>query len=122
MSNDTLFDWQPEPEPSGRAFERGMEGSQQSALAKWSDDEVVKVRNAIRAVAGRHHRFTTDEIWKELGDGFPFSKGIGVQMLVVSREGVLKSTGETVISRRGGDHGHAQRLTVWKSLLLEDVQ
>jgi len=120
MSDDlSLFDYVPPKPPVdlARDFERGMEESQRSANAKWTDDEIATVRKAIRTVAGRLHTFTTDAVWDELGADFPFSKGMASQLLAIVHEGIIINTGRVDVSRRGGKHGHAQRLSVWQSTL-----
>jgi hypothetical protein len=38
------------------------------------------------------------------------------RLLVAQRNGVIKNTGEITFAERGGEHDHAQRLTIWQSL------
>lgn len=100
------------------------------AAAKWTDDEVRRVDKAIADVAAqaahdartRHvgdglAEFTTADVWAELGDGFPVTKGIAGRMLAAKATGLIANTGRTVIAPKdatGPNHG--QRLTVWRAL------
>lgn len=97
-------------------FERGIAESERAAFSRWSPAQILEVRAAIREVARLVGTFTTDHVWALLGPSFPFSKGIASQLLAVQREGLIRNTGTTTLSRRSGDHGHAQRLTVWEKV------
>lgn len=101
-----------EPTP----FDRGMEASERSANAKWTEQQREEVRAAIRAVAAKQLFFTTDAVWEELGDEFPVTKGIASIMNAIKRENIITATNTTEISRRKNAHGHAQRLVVWQSV------
>lgn len=92
--------------------------SSRSAEARWGVAERTAVIEAIRRVALAHPTFTTDDVWRELADRVPVTKGMTAMLAEARRRGWIVSTGETVISRRGGEHDHAQRLTVWRSLLV----
>lgn len=110
-------------------FERGMEGSARAA-AKWTDEEVAKVDQAIRDVAaqaahdqrtrqlpGADGTFTTADVWRELGEGFPVTKGIAGRMTAAKGAGIIESTGRTTYpppDAPGPNNG--QRLTVWRAL------
>ncbi len=102
----------------GTGFDRGMEGSARAA-AKWTDDEVKAVDDAILAVARRKDEakgwgdFTADDIWTELGDGFLVTKGLSGRLVAAANRGVIYNTDRTVLSTREGEHGHSQKLTVW---------
>ena len=111
------------------------------AAAKWTDEEVAAVDEAIRAVAAtalaeaaelevRYARgerlpasaklygtLTTADVWQELGEDFPVTKGIAGRMLAAKGAGLIENTGRTVIAPRdatGPNHG--QRLTVWRAV------
>lgn len=99
-------------------FDRGMAGSTRAAR-RWTDDEQRAVDDAIRAVARRTETFTSDEVWRELGDGFPVTKGLASRLTAAKNRGVIASTGETRIAARGGEHDHGQRLALWRSLIDE---
>jgi hypothetical protein len=51
-----------------------------------------------------------------LGASFPVTKGMTARLMVAERRGVIKNTGEITYAKRGGQHDHAQRLTIWQSL------
>lgn len=99
-------------------FDRGMAGSARAAR-RWTPDEAGAVDRAIEAVARRTETFTSDEVWRELGDGFPVTKGMASRLTAAKNRGVIASTGETRIASRGGDHDHGQRLSLWRSRLIE---
>lgn len=109
--------------------ERRDEGIARAA-AKWTAEESARVDEAIAHVAAqaRHdartrkvgdglEEFTTADVWRELGEGFPITKGIAGRMLAAKGAGIIANTGRTVIAPRdatGPNHG--QRLTVWRAL------
>lgn len=107
------------PDPPS-PFERGMDGSRRAAR-KWTEDEAKKVDAAIAAVAGRLPTFTADAVWAELGDGFPVTKGLASRLTAAKNRGLIENTGTVAPARRGGDHDHAQRLSVWRSLLVDQA-
>ena len=98
------------------AFRLAIAGSQASANRKWTPDEQDKVDAAIRKMARMLPKFTTDEIWYELGVLFPVSKGMTARLMVAERAGIIKNSGQLTYAERGGKHDHAQRLTIWQSL------
>jgi hypothetical protein len=93
-----------------------MVESQASANAKWTPQQQMQVDTAIRKMARMLPRFTADQVWYELGASFPVTKGMTARLLVAQRNGVIKNTGEVTFAERGGEHDHAQRLTIWQSL------
>lgn len=111
------------------------------AAAKWTDDEVAQVNAAIVAVCLRKREeqratiaktrasgyrvtddafpgeLTTADVWQELGEGFPVTKGIAGRMASAASAGIIANTGRTIIAPKdatGPNHG--QRLTVWRAL------
>lgn len=111
-------------------FERGLEGSARAA-AKWTDEEVAQVDAAIRTVARRAYTttdlyrpelgasalFTTADVWAELGEGFPVTKGIAGRMAAAKGAGLIESTGRTTYPPKDAPGPNAgQRLTVWRAL------
>ena len=90
--------------------------SQASANAKWTPEQQAQVDAAIVKMARMKPRFTADEVWYELGASFPVTKGMTARLMVAERRGVIKITGEITCAKRGGQHDHAQRLTIWQSL------
>ena len=90
--------------------------SQASANAKWTPAQQLQVDNAIVKMARMQPRFTADQVWYELGETFPVTKGMTARLMVAERRGVIKNSGEITWAERGGKHDHAQRLTVWQSL------
>ena len=90
--------------------------SQASANAKWTPDQQLQVDKAIVKMARMKPTFTADDVWYELGVSFPVTKGMTARLLVAQRRNVIKNTGTTTFARRGGQHDHAQRLTIWQSL------
>lgn len=98
-------------------LERGLEASQGSADAKWTRQEQAAVDQAIRNAAVKRTFITADDVWAELPTHFPITKGLAARLLAACRAGVIENTGTTTIARRGGAHDHAQRLTIWRSLI-----
>lgn len=99
-------------------FDRGMAGSARAAR-RWTDDEQRAVDAAIEAVARTHEQFTSDDVWRHLGDGFLVTKGMASRLKAAKNRRVIASTGETRIAARGGDHDKGQRLSLWRSLIHE---
>jgi hypothetical protein len=100
---------------SPKGFERGMAASQKAADRRWTDEQQDQVDAAILEVASRAGRFTSEDVWKLLGDEFPVTKGMAARLLSHSRRGVIRNTGELSHASRGGAHDHGQRLTVWEA-------
>jgi len=98
-------------------LERGLELSQGSADAKWSTAQAAAVDQAIRNAAAKKTFITADDVWAELPATFPVGKGLAARLLAACRAGVIENTGTTTTARRGGAHDHAQRLTIWRSLI-----
>lgn len=84
------------------------------AAARWTSEELAAVDKAIRDVAAEGEPFTTDDVWRKLGPGFPVTKGIAGRLLAAVGAGVIVNTGLTDRSTRQDAHGHGQRLTVWR--------
>ena len=97
-------------------YRLAMALSQEAANRKWTADEQLLVDRAIRHVARMMPEFTADDVWARLGVAFPVNKGMAARLNVAARHGIIANTGRTTFSRRGGDHDHAQRLTVWRSV------
>ena len=106
---------EPEPAPAVTPFERGMEGSARAAQ-KWTPEQKAAVADAIRGCAKFLPTFTADDVWDRLPKDFPVTKGLGAALNAAARLGLIRATDTTRKSRRTDDHGHGQRLTVWKSL------
>ena len=102
--------------PPSSGFAKGVQESTRAA-GKWTEQEKVRVMDAIIAVAKRTDEFTSDAIWEELGASVPVTKGLTAMLMLADRRGILMSTGKTEKSTRGGEHDHGQRLTVWCSLI-----
>jgi hypothetical protein len=98
--------------PAG-AYEAGIAASELAARHRWTFLERLQVDGAIRAVAGRLAEFTADDVWSELGAEFPVTKGLAGRLNAAMRAGLIRASGRVTVSRRSGDHGHAQRLGVW---------
>jgi hypothetical protein len=97
-------------------FIKGMLASQSSADARWTKPEQNQVDAAILHVARTKGFFTSDDIWKHLGDQFPVTKGIAGRLNAAARRGYIRNTGELAYAQRGGQHDHAQRLSVWAGI------
>ena len=90
------------------------------AAEYWTDAQKTQVDEAIRAVAERHRgggEFTTDDVWAHLAGAVPVTKGMTARLMVAVNHRIIDTTGNTVVSQRGGNHDHGQRLSVWYSLL-----
>jgi len=112
---DTRKPWQgrkDDPTP----FERGMEGSARAAQ-KWTDLEKKWVDEAIELVALVQDTFTADDIWAQIAGRVRVTKGLAGRLNAARHRGMIEPTGQVTFARRGGDHDHAQRLAVWRSLL-----
>jgi hypothetical protein len=104
----------PPPAPDG-ALERGLEGSELAAR-KWTPLEAIQVSLAIRRCVAELEEFTADDVWAALPDGFPVTKGLAGRLMAARYEGRIVGTGRVAISQREGEHGHGQRLAVWRSV------
>lgn len=102
----------------GEGIAQGLAESQRAA-GRWDEEQKQLVLAAIIAVAKREDEFTSDAIWNELAGRVPVTKGLTALLMLASKRNILGSTGKTEISRRGGEHDHGQRLTVWYSLIQE---
>ena len=98
-------------------FERGMIASKIAGDFKWTQQQIAAVDFAIVQVAKRLDRFTSDDVWIQLGPEFPVTKGMAGRLNGARARGLISNTGETSFSTRGGEHCHNQRLTVWESLV-----
>ena len=96
-------------------FERGMDASAQAAR-RWTDLEVAQVDEAIRKCAYFQPYFTADDIWERLPKHFPVTKGLGSRLNKAANAGLIEATDRTCKSRRINEHGHGQRLTIWRSI------
>jgi len=94
-------------------FEKAMQISNRVAQVKWTPEQQKQVDAAISRVAHRQQYFTADEIWAELGAGFPVTKGLAGRLNAAVRRKLIRNTGQISHANRGGAHDHAQRLTVW---------
>jgi hypothetical protein len=107
-------------------FEAGMEASERAA-ERWTAEEKAKVVAAVVKVCEDHayradglpghDEFTADDIWDELAGEVPVTKALASVLNAASKRGLCDTTGKTTISRRQGQHGHGQRLSVWYSLV-----
>lgn len=95
-------------------FDAGMAGSALASDHRWTPLEAMAVDRAIERVADRQALFTADDVWKILGPDFPVTKGMGARLNAARRRGVIAPTGQVTHSQRTGDHGHAQRLAIWR--------
>lgn len=95
-------------------FDQALDGSERAA-GRWTKTERDLVDQAIRAVATMLDEFTADDVWTELAGRVPVTKGLTARLMVARRAGLIAQTGRFTVAQRGGDHDHAQRLTVWRS-------
>jgi hypothetical protein len=97
------------------AAERGEEGTARAAR-RWTPEEAARVERAIEDVARRTEgTFTTADVWAELGEGFPVTKGIASKMTAAARAGIIVNTGKTVfLDHPRHAHAHGQRLALWR--------
>jgi hypothetical protein len=92
-----------------------MEGSAKAAK-KWSPEQVEAVDNAILGCIRMLSEFTADDVWSRLPAGFLVTKGLGSRLNSFSKRGMILATDRTRKSVRTDEHGHGQRLTIWRSL------
>ncbi len=95
-------------------FQRGMDGSHRAAQ-RWTPAQIYEVRHAIRWCATQFLEFTADDVYDYLGPAFPVTKGMAGQFVWAMAKQILENSGRTRIADRGGEHDHAQRLTIWRS-------
>lgn len=96
-----------------RPFRRGMKASAGAAASKWSGPDFATVEAAILTLAAHGAPFTADDVWAVCPNVL-VSKGLSSMLNTCARRGLIHNTGELRVSHRGGEHDHAQRLTVWK--------
>jgi len=94
-------------------FRVAMALSQEAANRKWTLAEQAIVDQAICHVARMMPEFTADDVWARLGRSFPVNKGMAARLNMAARLGTIRNTGKIGFADRGGDHDHAQRLTIW---------
>jgi hypothetical protein len=110
MSDLSLLDW-----AASETFAAGMAGSERSAR-RWTPEQVAAVDAAIGACAAFMPAFTADDVWKRLGLDFPVTKGMAARLIAAANRGMIRNTGTTTFSTKGGAHDHRQRLVIWESL------
>jgi hypothetical protein len=93
-----------------------MVESQASANAKWTPQQQLQVDQAIRQNGAHDATLYSRPSLVRTRRTFPVTKGMTARLLVAQRNGVIKNTGEITFAERGGEHDHAQRLTIWQSL------
>jgi hypothetical protein len=98
-------------------FEKALQASQTAADSKWSAMQQAQVDAAIRRAAVAKTFITADDVWAQLPGTFPVTKGLAARLNVAARKGYIENTGTTTTAKRGGTHDHAQRLTLWRSLI-----
>lgn len=103
------------PGPPPAAHAAGIAASDTAADYKWTGLERMIVDRAIGAVARRLRVFTTDDLWEELGESVPVTKGLAGRLTAAKNAGIIAPTGTVVFSQRKGSHGHGQRLSLWRS-------
>lgn len=120
MSEQLYLSADPAAKAPVTPFTKGMAASAKAA-AKWSPVEVTMLHKAIERAAVELPEITTDDVWKRLPKGFPITKGIGTHMMSYKTKGVLLNTTRVRICDRAFAN-HAQRLTVWQSLVYRNQQ
>lgn len=96
-------------------YGQAMQISQAVADAKWSPYQQARVDWAIVTCARELGVFTADDVWARLGQHFPVTKGLAGRLNAAVRRRIIVNTGNVRHANRGGQHDHAQRLTVWAS-------
>ena len=97
-------------------YGQAMQISQAVADAKWTPFQQRQVDAAIEACAREIGVFTADDVWARLGQHFPVTKGLAGRLNAAVRRRIIVNTGNVRHANRGGQHDHAQRLTVWASV------
>jgi hypothetical protein len=106
----------PPPPPPDR-FDEGIRISESVATHAWTPHEKALVDRAIELVARRQRQLTADDLWRELGPNFIVTKGLAGRLMAAKHRGLIEPTGDVTFSQRVGEHGHGQRLAVWRSLV-----
>jgi len=97
-------------------YGQAMQISQAVADAKWTPFQQRQVDDAIEACARQLGVFTADDVWARLGQHFPVTKGLAGRLNAAVRRRIIVNTGNVRHANRGGQHDHAQRLTVCSSV------
>lgn len=97
-------------------YGQAMQISQAVADVKWTPFQQRQVDDAIEACARQLGVFTADDVWARLGQHFPVTKGLAGRLNAAVRRRIIVNTGNVRHANRGGQHDHAQRLTVWASI------
>lgn len=88
--------------------EAGAEAAEAAAGLDWSLD----VEAVVRALADTGDPFTTDDVWRDVGDCPGDPRALGAVVLRLARAGVISKTGVYVPSTRVGCH--ARPIPVWR--------
>lgn len=92
--------------------------SQLAADTRWNEQEQARVDRAIARCAWALPDFTADDVWAELADAVPVTKGLSARLMVAARRGVIEATGtvrpSTRTTRDPRDAGRA--LKVWRGV------
>jgi hypothetical protein len=100
------------------SFDQGMQGSR-AAGDKWSDEERLRIDEAIVQAARELPEFTADEIWAR-APNVRVTKGLAGRLNAAKNRKIIMSTGRVAFAQRGGAHDHRQRLAVWRSLIYRE--
>jgi hypothetical protein len=106
------------PVSASHALKLGLKASQASAENGWTAHEMELVDKAIKRIAMTKFTFTADDVWQVLGFQFPVTKGMAARLSKAARDGIIVNTGTIGYAKRGGEHDHNQRLTIWQSTLV----
>ena len=90
------------------------DGPIEQAAANAADGWCDAALDAVRRVAARNRRFTTDEVWLELHHDTHEHRALGSVMRRARSLGLCEPTGEYVTSTRVIAHGRPVR--VWRAL------
>lgn len=105
MTTMNLFDWA----EAQRARDAGIQQASDGSSLWWKD----RAMEAIRHCAATLAEFTTDDVWRAMGDiqgNGPDGRAMGAVMLKAQREGIAVPTERFRNSEQVSNHGRPKRL------------
>lgn len=91
-------------------------GSERAAR-RWTEAERALVYATICEVAAEKKRFTSDDVWRAVGEDAPMTMGLTALLRRAQKNGHIRPTSEHAYSQRPdrNDHDYGRHLRVWES-------
>jgi hypothetical protein len=105
------------PAPTVADQAQAARAGSESAARRWTDAERALVYATICEIATQRKRFTSDDIWRALGDEVPMTMGIAALLRRAQKNGHIRPTSDHAYSERPDrrDHDYGRHLRVWES-------